>query len=725
MSTILSRKDIQSLKDDAVNIEYESDSFDFILSMLPDQLRHSVITTRGANTVAWVKLGFHHKVGTSVSRLSFSAYLRRFFTLEESLFTRGLSLVSVFARDYTKTQFCFKKVIKLNPNHKIANYEIGLLYHYGLGVSKNIVKAKKYYKKAEAKGHEDSKRMLLKIEMEENHWSTADEWDQLGFKYCEGKDGKTQDYIKAQLCFEEALKCNSDHTHANSSIAYLYHYGKGVNKNIAKAKKYYKKAASKGDKHSKRRLLEIEMTKKHYWFTADKWTRLGVNYYAGKDGQTQDHITARFCCGKALKLNPHHKSAHYNIAVLYHYGQGVTKDIAKARTHYTKALSNRHLSARKGLRTLEKEEIERMAKNGNLNEKDSNGDTALHRAAKQKFHKHYARLLCLGADPTKWNAVSKVPRYYLHNKHETAKDLKNLQEKHKKINILRNRFTETITKYYTSVPKAMSHAIRCPGTDDEANEKSFNEMYQKVPLKPLLELVKFAYYGYHDLSGYEHYTDDGYTSDNENEINVKDSAHFNISVDPNRETNEGTFCQGGENSVGLYNPGSNTIHIGGKTDGNRKILDVTGTLLHEITHFIAHEVFRNHCKPYARNDQAHQSAFTKISNILEKRYQTLPLVIQKAFGSGYTRNQIHEELIVRVVQAYYTLGSDRVEESVPELWNYYKNVFLPAVEKHVTKLKNRMLSDWSPELFKSVKNHRFHFECKSESLSTHVQVKPK
>ncbi|PJB11183.1 MAG: hypothetical protein CO120_01045, partial [Gammaproteobacteria bacterium CG_4_9_14_3_um_filter_38_9] len=47
---------------------------------------------------------------------------------------------------------------------------------------------------------------------------TADDWNALGFQYYNATDGKTRDYEKANLCYQEALKLNPNHTYANYNL---------------------------------------------------------------------------------------------------------------------------------------------------------------------------------------------------------------------------------------------------------------------------------------------------------------------------------------------------------------------------------------------------------------------------------------------------------------------------------------------------------------------------
>src|SRR3989344_7147298 len=74
------------------------------------------------------------------------------------------------AKDHVKERACYEEALKLRPNHGWANYNLGFIYENAQGVNQDIAKARRYFEKAAAQGHEGAKLACLKFEMEESQW---------------------------------------------------------------------------------------------------------------------------------------------------------------------------------------------------------------------------------------------------------------------------------------------------------------------------------------------------------------------------------------------------------------------------------------------------------------------------------------------------------------------------------------------------------------------------
>ncbi|PIZ03772.1 MAG: hypothetical protein COY58_07620, partial [Gammaproteobacteria bacterium CG_4_10_14_0_8_um_filter_38_16] len=103
------------------------------------------------------------------------------------------------------------------------------------------------------------------------------------------------------------------------------------------------------------RLLEMEMTETKPTPTADDWNSLGHKYCSGIDGKTRDDEKGCLCFQEALKLNPNHVVANYNLGQLYQNGHGVLKNTEEAKKHYRIAKDNGHSEAREKLLEIEQE----------------------------------------------------------------------------------------------------------------------------------------------------------------------------------------------------------------------------------------------------------------------------------------------------------------------------------------------------------------------------------
>ena len=136
------------------------------------------------------------------------------------------------------------------------------------------------------------------------------------------------------------------------------------------------------------------------------------------------------------------------------------------------------------------------------------------------------------------------------------------------------------------------------------------------------------------------------------------------------------------------------------------------TLIHELTHFCADEVFCNEGNPYRKDDVERKQLFEslaerllgKINNMQNPRYQLIKDVFATRIDNGrihsaYSNSEFHRELIVRMPQMICELGYDFVLFiPVMELFDYYKVYFIPELEKHLKKLENRVLGHLPKEL---------------------------
>ncbi len=135
-------------------------------------------------------------------------------------------------KDHAKAVEQYKKAAE--QNHAAATYSLGYCCKMGNGVTKDFKKAVSYYEKAVDLG-------------------SADAMNGLGFCYEEGS-GVDQDYGKAMELYTKAAEKN--HARAQYHIANFYEKGCGVKKNWKTAKEWYEKAAANGDADAKKRLTQ-------------------------------------------------------------------------------------------------------------------------------------------------------------------------------------------------------------------------------------------------------------------------------------------------------------------------------------------------------------------------------------------------------------------------------------------------------------------------------------
>lgn len=168
-----------------------------------------------------------------------------------------------------------------SPSERIPYFK-GKLYHKGIGVKKDLKKARTYYEESLAYHHKayyPLASICLEIRDYEDYFmylnKALDEGDKrvynhLGLAYERGR-GVKKDYEKAIYYYKEAMK--EHHAHAYFNMARMYKEGKGVEKNLDEAIRLLEKSASLnyGGAYS-------ELGKMYIEGTLDKDIEKGVSY---------------------------------------------------------------------------------------------------------------------------------------------------------------------------------------------------------------------------------------------------------------------------------------------------------------------------------------------------------------------------------------------------------------------------------------------------------------
>lgn len=148
--------------------------------------------------------------------------------------------------------------------HADAQFYMGVLYEYGRGVKKDIVKAVQWYRKAAGNGHDNAKFQLGLIALNRGDFASArKEWRPLvrkgharalfymGVMYQYGK-GVKEDIVEAVKWYRKAA--DSGYVTAQYQLGLLYQHGKGVAQDYAEAAKLIRKAALQGNAKAQRLL---------------------------------------------------------------------------------------------------------------------------------------------------------------------------------------------------------------------------------------------------------------------------------------------------------------------------------------------------------------------------------------------------------------------------------------------------------------------------------------
>ena len=267
------------------------------------------------------------------------------------------------SKDYAKAVEWYRKAAE--QGNAWGQYNLGECYYSGEGVTKDYAKAVEWFRKAAEQGHA---------------------WGQynLGKCYYYG-NGVTEDEAKAVEWYRKAAE--QGNASAQNRLGYCYNYGKGITKDYTKAVEWYRKAAEQGNAEAQRHLgycyqngegVALDYTQALEWYKKaaeqeDEQAQayLSSMYYTG-EGVAKNDAVAKEWYNKALKngydegnlianigqqfatLNNYAKavewytkgsalsgygaaSCAYRLAVMYFYGSGVEKNLAKAKEYAQKA----------------------------------------------------------------------------------------------------------------------------------------------------------------------------------------------------------------------------------------------------------------------------------------------------------------------------------------------------------------------------------------------------
>ena len=201
-----------------------------------------------------------------------------------------------------------------------AQYMLGMIYETIGEDPKQKESAKHYYELAAKQDHPYAEYALGIWAIEEEKWSTAvfylekaasQQYALAAFTlalYYHEKEAKQP--LKAFEWFLVAAKQN--HTEAEYYVGLYYQNGKGVQRDLDQAIFWYEKAAIKKDKNALYHLAMILIKQ-----------------------EPKDYALISRLLEQAAALD--HPNAQYNLAVMYHKGDGVEQSLSKAFFWYEKA----------------------------------------------------------------------------------------------------------------------------------------------------------------------------------------------------------------------------------------------------------------------------------------------------------------------------------------------------------------------------------------------------
>ena len=221
----------------------------------------------------------------------------------KELYNRGVTCYN--QRNFAEAVKYFRQAAE--RDYADAQYNLGLCYLYGNGITKDYTKAVEWFRKAAAQ-------------------SDADAQNNLGYCYENGY-GVTKDYTKAVEWYRKAAE--QGQMNAQHNLGYCYDKGLGVTNNCNIAAKWYRKAAEQGH--------------------ADAQYSLGDCYYYGR-GIAHSYNKAVEWYRKAAEQG--HATAQNDLGYCYQHGYGVPQDYYKAVEWYRKAARRGHASAQENLKRV-------------------------------------------------------------------------------------------------------------------------------------------------------------------------------------------------------------------------------------------------------------------------------------------------------------------------------------------------------------------------------------
>ena len=228
-----------------------------------------------------------------------------------------------------------------------AQCQLGYMYQWGIGVSRNYAIAAEWYRKSAEQGY-------------------AKAQCQLGYMYESGK-GVSKDYAKAMDLYREAsvwYRKSAEQGYADAQfwLAHMYDRGHGVSQDNVKAGVWYRKSAEQGYADAQYWLGRMY----HYGFVisrdmvkAREWYRKSAvqgNTFAQIDlarlydwgiGVSRDYIKAAEWYQKAAEQGDN--EAQNVMGVMYEEGKGVSRDYIKAVEWYRKSAEQGNAFAQNNL----------------------------------------------------------------------------------------------------------------------------------------------------------------------------------------------------------------------------------------------------------------------------------------------------------------------------------------------------------------------------------------
>lgn len=208
-------------------------------------------------------------------------------------------------------------------------------------------------------------------------------------------------------------------------------------------------------------------------------------------------------------------------------------------------------------------------------------------------------------------------------------------------------------------------------------EGQFKSIYEDAKeLAPLMDVMALNALGHHES---------GRFSDKDFKIIVAGPNTLQcLKVDANKEAS-GFFSKQFTAFANTGKPGT-------------PLATVLGTMIHESTHFVMHQVFQNEVKPYLEDDEEASTKFKAIVECIQKKVDDFPIndntsfiahTLIKSVFIHYDKDQYESELIVKVPEILAELGANAgatwLRKNVPDLYKYYLEHVNPELRSYLKR----------------------------------------
>jgi len=271
----------------------------------------------------------------------------------------------------------YKEAIRIftelaNKNNASAQYNLGVCYYNGYGVTQDYAEAVSWYRKSAEQGHASAQynlgfcyvvgRGVAQDYQEAVSWfrksaeqDNASAQYNLGLCY-ESGCGIAQDYQEAVSWFRKSAE--QGHAQAQCYLGVCYEVGYGVVKDFQESISWFRKSAEQGDAqaqcflglcYERGRGVAQDYQEAVSWYQksaeqghTNAQCNLGLCYESGR-GIAQDYQKAVSWYRKSAEQG--FARAQYNLGLCYYDGYGVTQDYAEAVSWYRKSAEQGHTNA--------------------------------------------------------------------------------------------------------------------------------------------------------------------------------------------------------------------------------------------------------------------------------------------------------------------------------------------------------------------------------------------